>query len=53
MFVFRRKDYVLYDELAENIWSTSRDLNEDPIHHICIHRTKMFEKSIDKGRGTF
>jgi len=45
---YQRKDYVLYDELAENIWSTRFDLNEDPIHHICVHRTKMFEKSIDK-----
>ncbi|CAF3305385.1 unnamed protein product [Rotaria sp. Silwood2] len=47
LFLFRRKDYVLYDELAANIWSSRFDINEDPIHHICIHSTNMIKKSID------
>ncbi|CAF5071155.1 unnamed protein product, partial [Rotaria sp. Silwood1] len=44
---YRRKDYVLYDELVENIWSSRFDINEDSIHHICIHSTNMIKKSID------
>ncbi|CAF4630955.1 unnamed protein product [Rotaria sp. Silwood2] len=44
---YRRKDYVLYDELVENIWSSRFDINEDPVHHICIHSTNMIKKSID------
>ncbi|CAF4160252.1 unnamed protein product [Rotaria sordida] len=44
---YRRKDYVSYDELIENIWSSRFDINEDPIHHICIHSTNMIKKSID------
>ncbi|CAF4291286.1 unnamed protein product, partial [Rotaria sordida] len=40
---YRRKDYVLYDELIENIWSSRFDINEDPIHHICIHSTNMIK----------
>ncbi|CAF3324483.1 unnamed protein product [Rotaria socialis] len=43
----RRKDYVLYDELVETIWSSRFDINEDPIHHICIHSKNMIKKSID------
>jgi len=46
-FLFRRKDYILYDELVENIWLSRFDINEDPIHHICIHNTNMIKKSID------
>ncbi|CAF0874288.1 unnamed protein product [Adineta steineri] len=45
---YRRKDYVLYDQLTENIWSTRFDINEDPIDHICIHITNMIKQSIDK-----
>ncbi|CAF4947184.1 unnamed protein product, partial [Rotaria sp. Silwood1] len=41
-----RINYVLYDELVENIWSSRFDINEDPIHHICIHSTNMIKKSI-------
>ncbi|CAF3163652.1 unnamed protein product, partial [Rotaria sp. Silwood2] len=44
---YRRKDYVLYDELVANIWSSRFDINEDPIHHICIHSTNMIKISID------
>lgn len=46
-FLFRRNDYVLYDELIENIWSSRFDINEDPIHHICLHSTNMNKKFID------
>ncbi|CAF4985919.1 unnamed protein product, partial [Rotaria sp. Silwood1] len=42
-----RKDYVLYDELVENIWSSRFGINEDPIHHICIHGKNMIKESID------
>ncbi|CAF1233529.1 unnamed protein product [Rotaria sp. Silwood1] len=42
-----RKDYVLYDGLIQNMWSSRFDINEDPIHHICIHSTNMIKKSID------
>ncbi|CAF5128924.1 unnamed protein product, partial [Rotaria sp. Silwood1] len=29
------------------MWSSRFDINEDPIHHICIHSTNMIKKSID------
>ncbi|CAF0976933.1 unnamed protein product [Adineta ricciae] len=43
---YQRKNYVLHDELTENIWSTRFDLNADPTHHICVHRTSIFDKPI-------
>jgi hypothetical protein len=46
LFPFRRKDYVLYDELAVNIWSSRFDINEDPIHDVCIHSTNMIKQSV-------
>jgi hypothetical protein len=48
LFLFRRKDYVLNDELTENIWSSRFDINEDPIQHVCIHSTNMIKQSLDK-----
>ncbi|UJR20059.1 hypothetical protein I4U23_023193 [Adineta vaga] len=45
---YKRKDYVLNFELTATIWSTRFDINEDPIHHICIHNTDMIKKSAGK-----
>ncbi|CAF1563307.1 unnamed protein product, partial [Adineta steineri] len=45
---YRRKDYVLYDQLSENKWSTRFGMNKDPIDHICIHTTDMMKQSTDK-----
>ncbi|CAF1483193.1 unnamed protein product [Adineta steineri] len=45
---YRRKDYVLYDQLSENKWSTRFGMNKDPIDHICIHTTDIMKQSIDK-----
>ena len=49
LFLFRKKDYVLNDdELTANIWSSRHDINEDPVHHICIHSTNMIKQSAEK-----
>ncbi|CAF1688961.1 unnamed protein product, partial [Adineta ricciae] len=48
VFIFRWKNYVLHGELTENIWSTRFDLNADPTHHICVHRTSILDKPIDR-----
>jgi hypothetical protein len=48
LFLFRRKDYVMYDELTENMWSSRSDINEDPVHHVCIHSADMIKQSADK-----
>ncbi|CAF0992340.1 unnamed protein product [Adineta steineri] len=45
---YRKKDYVLYDELIDNIYLTCHDINEDPIHHICLHTTDIIKQCYDK-----
>ncbi|CAF4407970.1 unnamed protein product, partial [Adineta steineri] len=45
---FRRKDYVLYDQLAEKNWSGCFPINKNPTDHIYIHTTDMIKQSIDK-----
>ncbi|CAF4112902.1 unnamed protein product, partial [Adineta steineri] len=45
---YRRKDYVLYDQLDENKWSTRFGMNKDPTDHIYIHTTDMMKQSTDK-----
>ena len=37
----------MYDELAENMWSSRFDINEDTVHHVCIHSTNMIKQSTD------